>query len=170
MKFKEGNVVITSNVGVGGASRNPSLTNELRVGNYVKLVPGERLTVEKVDDFNDDLIIGEVHAEGKFEGVGPITDAVYGDYDSRKGTIKIPAKSLRTYKVKTNNSAIAIGDTISVVGTEYNPKTGIEDPLVDKGVSGSEWKDTFVLNAVSANTPDAYVDVLHEFTPINGGI
>lgn len=164
-KFKEGNVVMVDPVNVGGTSRDPTLTNQLRVGDPVKLVSGERMTVEKATDLENDVIIGTVHAEGKFDGTGPIKDAEYGEYTPRKGTIIINAKALKSFKVVEGNKEIAVGDLIKIADTEYNPHTHDIDSLVDKGTNDNE---TFALNAIPAGTSDGYVDVLFEFKPLNG--
>lgn len=170
--LKEGDCIITQQMGIGGESTAPVLTDPMRVGNWVKLVRGatpaddqkEFITVEKAlpeevlvadkDLGEPRLVIGRQITNATW-GLGqePQTDMNYGDpnMSKRKASIDLIGSLMKDYFLEKGNSEIRPGDSVSFINYKFNEAKGYNDVLVDKaeGYNGS-----IVIYGAPADAPD----------------
>ena len=163
--LKEGDVVMATIMGVRGKSRGPTLTDEMRKGQWVKLIrphnpEDERLVVERAlpeeihqHNLNLDeprLVIGRMITDAKWGGREPNTDLNYGEYENRHASIDLIGRFMQDVFLEEGNDTILPGDSIQPTSYKYSEAKEYDDIYVDKT---DTYNGSIVIYGAPANAP-----------------
>ena len=136
---KEGNYTVQEGV-IGGAGNTDVgyFASPVHKGDFVKLTSTPWL-VEKAG--NGDTIIGEVIDNPTFYGDRPQESANDGEYTRRKATIRLWGDYVKSLTLKSDNSAVAVGDSLKYTGSNKFDKAdsttssiALETSQANKGI------------------------------------
>jgi len=135
---KEGNyTVVESAEGRAGKDEFGYFASPVHKGDFVKLSTSEDWLVEVAS--NGDKIIGEVIDNPQWYGDRPQESKNDGYYNRRKATIRLWGDYVKALPLKSDNSAVAVGDPIKYTGSGKFDKNGSSS-------------DSIALESASANT------------------
>ena len=123
---KEGNYTVTEGVIEGSGNTDVGyFASPIHKGDFVKLTSTPWL-VEKAGD--GDTIIGEVIDNPQFYGDRPQESKTDGNYTRRKATIRLWGDYVKTVKLVSANSAVAVGDSVKFKGSnEFDKNSSTTD-------------------------------------------
>lgn len=112
---EEGNyTVMESVIGTAGNDEVGVFSAPVHKGDYVTLVTTEDKVVKPAGA--NDVIIGQVIDHPQFFGDRPQASATSGNYNKRSCTVQLWGDHIKAFKLKADNSAVAVGDSIEYAG------------------------------------------------------
>lgn len=142
---KEGNYTVQEGVIEGSGRTNVGyFASPVHKGDFVKLETGADWLVSVAG--NGDTIIGEVIDEPQFYGDRPQASANDGAYTRRKATIRLWGDYIRALPLKSDNSAVTVGDSIKYTGNgKFDKNTNTTDSVALESASANTGKKIAVL-------------------------
>ena len=111
----EGNYTVQeSAIGIAGNEAVGYFASPVHKGDFVKLTSNPW---EVAKAGNGDTIIGEVIDNPQWFGDRPQASATDGEYTRRKATVRLWGDYVKNITLKSDNSALAVGDSIKYTGS-----------------------------------------------------
>lgn len=111
----EGNYTVQESVINGAGNTDVGyFANPVHKGDFVALT-SNAWEVKKAGA--DDTIIGEVIDNPQFYGDRPQASATDGNYTRRKATVRLWGDYIKSLQLKSDNTAVAVGDCIKYTGS-----------------------------------------------------
>lgn len=125
---EEGNYTVMESVqGIAGNDSVGVFSAPIHKGDYVKLG-----TEDKVVELatQGDKIIGQVIDHPQFYGDRPNETSTSGTYNRRIATVQLWGDHVKAFKLKEDNKAVAVGDSIVFTGdNEFDKASGTTDSI-----------------------------------------
>ena len=137
---EEGDYTVLESVqGIAGNDSVGVFSAPIHKYDYVTLVTDEDKLVKIAEE--DDIVIGQVIDNPTFYGDRPNESAESGEYNRRIATVQLWGDHIKAFKLKDDNKAVAVGDSIEYVG----------DNVFDKASNAT---DSIAITSAKANTGD----------------
>jgi len=137
--LKEGNYTVTEGVIEGSGNTDVGyFASPIHKGDFVKLDTSADWLVAKAGD--GDTIIGEVIDNPQFYGDRPQASANDGYYTRRKATVRLWGDYVKALTLKSDNSAVTVGNCIKYTGSNKFDK------------NSSSTTDSIALESADANS------------------
>lgn len=125
---EEGNYTIMESVqGIAGNDTVGVFSAPVHKYDYVTLTDEDK--VVKIAE-SGDKIIGQVLDHPQFYGDRPNKNSSSGEYKRRSCTVQLWGDHVKAFKLKEDNKAVAVGDSIVFTGdNEFDKATGTTDSI-----------------------------------------
>ena len=122
MFVEEGNyTVVESAQGIGGTEPVGYFASPVHKGDFVKLTSTDKVVAPAG---SSDTIIGQVIDHPQWFGDRPNASATSGNYNRRSCTVQLWGDYVKAIQLASDNSAVAVGDSIAYEGSNVFDKAG----------------------------------------------